>query len=137
MELEQKMKSAILNNTSRRKRLVSNDLNELRKEEKQQRKEEKPKLYQEKGYTQKLAKVERQTFRIRGGRSTSKGGREAMEIYCKRTSTILGMLRARGFPRGKKLNGLQCYLLLRRLRLVFDYMNSSNWVERVKINMPE
>ena len=44
MELEQQMKSAILNNTSRRKRHVSNDLNELRKEEKQQRKEEKPKL---------------------------------------------------------------------------------------------
>ena len=64
--------------------------------------------------------MERQTFRIRGRRSTGKGGREAMEIYLTilgiKTLTILGIFRARGFPKKKKLNGLQCHLLLRRIK---------------------
>ena len=50
--------------------------------------------------------MERQTFRIRGRRSTGKGGREAMEIYLTilgiKTLTILGIFRARGFPKKKK-----------------------------------
>lgn len=65
--------------------------------------------------------MERQTFRIRGRRSTGKGGRETMEIYLTilgiKTLTILGIFRARGFPKKKKkLNGLQCHLLLRRIK---------------------
>lgn len=126
------MRSVILNNAIRKKKQWSRGLSELRKEA-MQRKEEKTELW----YKDKEAGQgwETQTFRIRGGRSTSNVCRKGMEIFWEQHH-IMGPWGERKSLK-KVQNAQQCHIL-QRMRMEATVIgwhkeNNSNWVEIVKV----